>query len=113
MIEKVLYDYMVEAMEGICPVYMEEPLDKPSKYVLLEKTGSGYSNKIFTATIAVQSYAETMYEAALLNTQVIDAMHDAITLDELGSCRLNSDYNYTDTSTKRYRYQAVFDIVHY
>lgn len=113
MIEKVLYDYMVEAMEDICPVYMEEPLEKPSKYVLLEKTGSGYSNKIFTATIAVQSYAESMYEAALLNTQVIDAMHDAVALDELASCRLNTDYNYTDTSTKRYRYQAVFDIVHY
>ena len=23
---------------------------------------------------------------------------------------LNSDYNFTDTSTKKYRYQAVYDI---
>jgi hypothetical protein len=29
------------------------------------------------------------------------------------SVELNSNYNYTDTSTKEYRYQAVFDIRHY
>ena len=26
---------------------------------------------------------------------------------------LNSDYNFTDTETKEYRYQAVFDINYY
>ena len=28
-------------------------------------------------------------------------------------CDLNSDYNYTNTSTKQYRYQAVFDVTFY
>ena len=32
---------------------------------------------------------------------------------EVASCRLNSDYNFTDTTKKQYRYQAVFDIVYY
>ena len=26
---------------------------------------------------------------------------------------LNTDYNYTDTVTKRYRYQAVYDFIYY
>lgn len=112
MIEKVIFDYLTEQMT--CPVYMEEPKNKPSSYILIEKTGSGFSNQIFTATIAIQSYGASLFEAATLNTQVITAMHQAgESLDELGMCRLNSDYNFTDTSTKRYRYQAVFDIVHY
>ena len=32
---------------------------------------------------------------------------------EVGSCELNSDYNYTDGTKKEYRYQAVFDLVYY
>ena len=39
--------------------------------------------------------------------------YNAIALEQIVSVSLNSDYNYTDTTTKEYRYQAVFDIVHY
>lgn len=41
------------------------------------------------------------------------AMRDTVILDDVISCKLNSDYNYTDEETKRYRYQAVFDIRYY
>ena len=37
-------------------------------------------------------------------------MYDLIELDEITSLHLNSDYDYTDTTIKKYRYQAVFDI---
>ena len=40
-------------------------------------------------------------------------MRDTVILDDVISCKLNSDYNYTDEETKRYRYQAVFDIRYY
>ena len=36
-----------------------------------------------------------------------------ITLNSISKIKLNSDYNFTDTETKEYRYQAVFDINHY
>ena len=36
-----------------------------------------------------------------------------VALDEVSKVSLNSDYNFTDAATKRYRYQAVFDIIHY
>lgn len=61
----------------------------------------------------MQSYGGSLYEAARLNHTVKTAMRDAVTLDDVISCKLNSDYNYTDEETKRYRYQAVFDIRYY
>lgn len=64
-------------------------------------------------TYAFQSYAPTLYEAALLNAELKEVLKDLIKLDEISRIKLNSDYNYTDTTTKEYRYQAVFDITHY
>jgi hypothetical protein len=34
-------------------------------------------------------------------------------LEEVSKVTLNSEYPYNDTQEKKYRYQAVFDIVHY
>lgn len=111
MIEKTILDYL----DGVLtePVYMERPANPPEKYVILEKTGSGKRNHICDATIAVQSYAASLYEAAELNETVKTAMEEAITLAKICRVSLNSDYNFTDTDMKAYRYQAVFDITHY
>jgi len=49
----------------------------------------------------------------LLNAELKEILKDLIKLDEISRIKLNSDYNYTDTTTKEYRYQAVFDITHY
>lgn len=111
MIEKIILDYLSSELE--CPVYMEEPEEKPIQYVLIEKTGSGKSNYIKRAMVAIQSYGASLYEAATLNEAVKEAMDNIIRLGEVSSCELNSDYNFTDPETKRYRYQAVFDLVHY
>ena len=54
-----------------------------------------------------------MQKTAELNEQVKDAVDGLLSQNEIHSVRLNSDYNYTDTTTKQYRYQAVFDIGHY
>lgn len=112
MIEKILLDYLTEALEDV-PVYMEIPEDRPDAFVVIEKTGSGKVNHLCSANIAVQSYGETMYDAAELNERVKTEMEDAVTLDEITRVELNSDYNYTDLATKDYRYQAVFVVYHY
>lgn len=95
------------------PVHLEKLDIEPARYVLFEKTGSGRKNHLNSSTFAFQSYAESMYQAALLNEEVKAAVDDLITLDEIGQVSLNSDYNFTDTTTKNYRYQAVYDITHY
>lgn len=111
MIEKKVLDWLDTQLS--VPVYMERPLDVPESYVLLEKTGSSMENWIYSVMIAVQSYAPTLLGAAQLNELVKTAMLNMIERGDVSSVRLNSDYNYTDTATKSYRYQAVFDIVAY
>ena len=49
-----------------------------------------------------------------MNEEIKAEMLDGlITLGDIARVELNSDYNFTDTATKTYRYQAVFDITHY
>lgn len=111
MVEKTIKDYLQTSL-GI-PVRLEEEDNLGNEYVLIEKTGSGAEDHIKRATLAIQSYSMSLYGATELNERVKEAMEKCIELDDICRCDLNSDYNYTDTSRKKYRYQAVFDIVHY
>ena len=111
MIEIIVYDFLKEQLS--VPVYLEVPENPDPSYVIVEKTGSGVNNHIYNATIALQSYATSMYEAAALNHSVKMVMEDLIQLPQVSKSQLNSDYNFTDTEEKRYRYQAVFDIYYY
>lgn len=108
MVETIITEYLSKKL-GI-KVTTEKPDDEPSRYVLIEKTGSTRSNYIDKATVAIQSYAESMYEAAALNEQVKQAMDNITILPNISKSELNSDYNFTDTTKKEYRYQAVYDI---
>lgn len=110
-IEKAVLDYLSEHLDGV-DVGMEVP-KQLSNYVLIEKTGSSWANHITTATIAVQSYGSSMYEALVLNERVKEAMKGLVELPAVSGIRLETDYNYTNTATKQYRYQAVFQITHY
>lgn len=111
MIEQTTLDYLNDTLTEPC--YMEEP-DEEDTFVLLEKTGSSLSNYVYSATFAIQSYATSLYEAAKLNEKVKAAMLTiADELNTISKCSLNSDYDFTDTTKKRYRYQAVFDLIHY
>lgn len=110
MIEKILIDYLSEALD--VPVYAESPEEAEDSYVLVEKTGGGEAEYISTATVAIQSYARSsMLDAILLNAEVKSAMREAVTLNSISSVQLNSDYNFTDETKKIYRYQAVYSVV--
>lgn len=111
MIEKIILDYLSTELNPI-PVKMER-MSTNEPYVVLEKIGGGESNHIKSATIAIQSYGASLYGAAELNESVKSAMEGARALNEIASCKLNADYNFTDTTTKSYRYQAVYDLVFY
>ncbi len=113
MIEKTVLDYLLtEQISGVgSNVYMEVPVNPPVKYIVVEKTASGFDDRIHSAMIAVQSYSQiSLYDAASINEDVIEAMEAMAETTDVYSCRLNSDYNFTNTQTKEYRYQAVFNI---
>lgn len=110
MIEKILLDYLSETLEVF--VGFEAPTDT-TDYVLLDKTGSSRTNHIITSTFAIQSYGASLYEAMLLNAAVEAAMEAFVELDQITKVALETDYNFTNTTTKQYRWQAVYDITHY
>ena len=93
-------------------VYAESPKEL-TNYVLLEQTGSSRSNHITTTTIAIQSYGESLLDAMILNGEVEMAMKDFAQLNRVARVELETDYNFTDTETKQYRWQAVYQITHY
>ena len=111
MVEKIVKDYLQGSLN--ISVRLEEEGGLGKEYVLIEKTGSSGDNYIRSATLAIQSFSSSLCGAAMLNERVKETMKKIIELDDICRCELNSDYNYTDTARKKYRYQAVFDIVHY
>lgn len=112
MIETIVLSYLLSKNLSVgTHIGMEAEVSPPRRYIVLEKTGSGMSDYINRATFAVQSISrDSLADAADLNEEVKAAMADIAELDEVFSCELNSDYNFTNTQTKEYRYQAVFDI---
>lgn len=111
MIEKTILDYLDEHLS--VPVYMEEPINKPASYVLIERTGSSESDLIESTTLALQSYGASLYDAAVLNMAVKARIKQAVELPTVSAVYINSDYNFTDTETKRYRYQCVAVVTHF
>jgi len=110
MIERILLQYLHN--KGFA-VYLEMPTTLPDEFIIIEKTGSNFTNQVTRSTIAIQSYSTTLANAIELNEDVKEAVLDIVELANIGGCDLVSDYNFTDTSIKRYRYQAVFEITHY
>lgn len=111
MIEIIVKNYLTKLLD--IPVVFEHQKNLPKRYIILEKIGGSKENFLNSSTIAIQSYAESLYEAAKLNEKVKQLMNDLIKVEEISKVKLNSDYNFTDTETKKYRYQAVFVINYY
>lgn len=108
MIELIILNHLKSKLSEM--VVMEKEETMPNAFVLMEKTSGGESNHVSSATFAFQSYSKkSMYEAASLNEKLKIAVKSLIELDAIASVKLNTDYNFTDTSTKEYRYQAIFD----
>ena len=112
MIETVVKDYLDRYSPVDC--YMERPETAPPEYCLIEKTGSVTADRLTTSTIAVQSYAKSLYRAAVINDEIIEVMGALPNYSAaISGVRLNSDGNFTNAAAKQYRYQAVFTITNY
>ncbi len=124
MIESIILTYLINRTSAGTNVYAERPTNIPDMYIKVEKTGSRRENLITTSTFAIQSISDSlqggsMLQAMTLNDEVKAALlgdrdgYGIIELDEIANIELNSDYNFTDTETSEYRYQAIFTITHY
>lgn len=110
---KFLQDQNIDTVgTNVYAMTPKQPLE--GNYIVIDKTGGANQNRISRATIAVQSISsESLYEAAQINEAVIDAMGDFPgSVTNVFGCHLQADYNFTNTTTKQYRYQAVYDITY-
>lgn len=112
IIEKTVIEYLASVMPDV-PCYAERQTPDPDSFLIIEKTGSSKTNRIETSTVAVQSFGPTKLSAAELNERVKENMENMIERPDISAVYINSDYPFTDTASKRYRYQAVFVITHY
>ena len=111
MIEKTIRDFLLTVLT--VPVYTDIPAEPPASFVLIERTGGGETEHIRSAMVAIQSYAASRLAAGELHESVLSLMKRLIELDSISACDLNAEYDYTDTTTKQFRYQAVCDIIYY
>lgn len=111
MIEITILEYLKNKTSVGGEVYAEVPVNPPDEYIVIERTGGNRVDCIEHATVAIQSISKiSLLRAMTINEEVKDAMEDLY--DGIFGCDLNSNYNYTNTETKEYRYQAVFNL-HY
>lgn len=112
-IEITVIEYLGTALPDI-PTYGEVPSSPTSgEFFVIDKIGTDTVNGLCTTTLAIQSYAGSKARASALNDILIEAMDGLNDLDGVADCELDTDYNFTNTAKKQYRYQAVFEITHY
>lgn len=110
-IEEFIIDYLADELSVGVSGSVPHPM--PEEFVTVEQTGSSLQDKIYASTLAIQSWSTSRAAAAALNELVKAAMDAAAALPEISRSALNTDYNYTDETTHKPRYQAVYDVVHF
>ena len=111
MIEVTILDFLNTHLS--VPAYTDRQNKMPASYVIFEKTGGAKKNHLLSGTFAFQSYGKSKYEAGMLYVVLLRVVVVLFTVVVFSGVSLNSDYDFTDTTTKEYRYQAVFDINYY
>ena len=111
-IEKKIIEYLRESL-ATDRVYGEEPDSPKGEFFVVDKTGSSTTNRLCTSTVAIKSYADTKSKASDLNEELKAIMPGIVAGKGVSSCRLVSDYNFTNTAKKQHRYQAVFNLTHH
>lgn len=104
-------------LEGktVYPTFLEEPAkpQRPPRYFLVARMGVSPQNHIHHGRIVVQSYAPSLAGAMALNRAAYDAMQSLPELSAVTAAALVTDYDFTDESTHRYRWQAVYEVIYY
>lgn len=117
MIEVIVLQYLKKIVE--VPVLMEQPVvpeefeTMPERYIVLEKIAGGNKNHIQSASVAIQSYANSLAEAAELDEIARKAMDNIIILNNVSASHMASNYNHPDSTRKQYRYQCVYDLTYF
>lgn len=110
-IEAAVIAYLSEELPGI-HVSADLPNPRPDKAITLERTGGSLDGHVLDhPTIAVQCWASSRLEAALLADQVDETMRNWND-PSVPSIERSGKYNFPDEYGNP-RYQIVFDLLFY
>lgn len=109
IIEKTLIAYLIDSAVCGNNVYAEVPVKVPNKYIVIQKTSGREDDRLESSTVVIQSVSKkSLQDAAELDAAVKEAMRNIPDNNPIMRAELNSNYNFTNTETKEYRYCAVY-----
>ena len=111
MIEQTIIDYLVTKGIARGKVYAETPVKPPATYVIVSRARGGITDHIRSYGIYTESRSKTdKVTAATLHEAVIAAMLEIRDNTTLMRCNLETEYDAAMTSSKEYRYQALWGV---
>lgn len=111
MIEVLMLNHLAEKLD--VPVYAEVPEKPPKQFVVIRKGDERREDFLRCATMLARSYGGNLLEAMELSQRVLEAMDSFPENPKVSGSYCTGEYNFTDEETRRYRYQAVFDIFYF
>lgn len=109
-IEAFVVRYLNDSLDYVAATNVPNP--RPEKLITVERTGGPESLGIDRPTLAIQCWAPSRAESAALAYEVRDCLEGLELCDEIGSCSINSLYNFPSEKDEP-RYQIVIDVVNY
>ncbi|MCL2492508.1 MAG: hypothetical protein FWF33_00490 [Clostridiales bacterium] len=112
-IEAEIINYLESRVD--VPVYADVPEERPESFVTVERVGGSISNHVIdTANIAVQSWADTRYNASELADRVDTAILSMpAAIGGVTRIRRDTVYNFPDPDHISGRYQGEYDVTFY
>lgn len=115
LIESHIIAHLAAKMTG-CLICAEVPEDYPADgaLVVVSRLGGGNTNHLRTARIAIQTYGASLLDAATRCETALGYMLELPADDPcVTAVHIDTSYNWTDETTKRYRYQSVMYVTYY
>lgn len=112
MIEQIIKQQLMAYLD--VPVVFERPKDAPTSFILIERTGSQKRDCLAKTTFTIRTYADTLYNAFSLATDVVDAVEALNERGDIGGVEFVNLYNNTNNGGfAGYNYQSIWQIAHY
>lgn len=111
IIEKEILNYLNSEDVGLT-AYAERPNNPPTEYCLVARVSGEINETIRRATVDIDVYSDTLYNASVLNEQLITAMNDFVH-DSVSKIDCVGDAQNMDLQNKIYAYRTTWQIYFY
>ena len=108
IIETIVLDYLTHNLS--VPAVTEIPSGDFTECVAFHVTDRDKQNHLEMATLEFECFAESKYNAAVLDEELRRVMEEIIELNEISASKFGGGNDDFDTTLKRYRYRSFFNL---